>query len=69
MRTVVIGLLVAYQRAVSPLLPRSCRFHPTCSEYMKQAVSKHGVLRGGWLGCRRLLRCSGLSAGGFDPVR
>ena len=58
-----------YKRWLSPLLPSACRFHPTCSEYMMQAVEKHGVARGVWLGIRRLLRCHPFHQGGFDPVR
>ncbi|MBZ5610859.1 MAG: membrane protein insertion efficiency factor YidD [Acidobacteriia bacterium] len=69
MRKAVIATLRCYKRFVSPLLPSACRFHPTCSEYMLEAVSKHGVLRGVWLGTRRLLRCHPFHEGGFDPVR
>ena len=69
MRAVVIGLLKFYKRWISPALPSACRFHPTCSEYMMQAVERYGVLRGLWLGARRLLRCHPLHQGGFDPVR
>ena len=69
MRTVVIAILRCYKRLVSPLLPSSCRFYPTCSEYMMEAVSKYGAWRGVWLGMRRLLRCHPFHQGGFDPVR
>jgi len=64
-----VGLLRAYKLVVSPLLPSACRFHPTCSEYMKQAIEKHGVARGVGLGLRRLSRCHPFHQGGFDPVR
>ena len=57
-----------YQTAVSPLLGENCRFEPTCSEYMTQALVRYGLLRGAWLGFRRLLRCHPFSKGGFDPV-
>lgn len=67
-RSAVVALLRGYKRFVSPLLPPSCRFHPTCSEYAMEAVQLHGVARGGWLGLRRLLRCHPFCRGGFDPV-
>jgi putative membrane protein insertion efficiency factor len=51
------------------MLPSACRFHPTCSEYMREAVERYGVLRGVSMGVRRLLRCHPFHAGGFDPVR
>jgi putative membrane protein insertion efficiency factor len=69
MQKAVIAGLRLYKRFVSPLLPSACRFSPTCSEYMMEAVDKYGVLQGVWLGLRRLLRCHPLHAGGFDPVR
>ena len=69
MQKAVIASLRLYKRFVSPLLPSACRFSPTCSEYMIEAVGKYGVLRGIWLGLRRLLRCHPLHAGEFDPVR
>jgi len=58
----------AYKFFVSPLLPPSCRFHPTCSEYAEQALAQHGALRGGWLAARRVCRCGPWNAGGYDPV-
>jgi len=69
MRKAVIATLRVYKRFVSPWLPSACRFHPTCSEYMLEAVEKHGTLRGVGMGLMRLLRCHPLHAGGFDPVR
>ena len=75
MRMLIRIFIRAYQVTLSPLLvsiggPGSgCRFHPTCSEYMLQAVEKHGVVRGVWLGAVRLLRCHPFHQGGFDPVR
>jgi uncharacterized protein len=51
------------------MLPSACRFHPTCSEYMREAIERHGSLRGVWMGLRRLVRCHPFQPGGFDPVR
>jgi putative membrane protein insertion efficiency factor len=69
MRKVILLALRTYKRWISPLLPSACRFYPTCSEYMMQAVETHGVLRGVWMGLRRLSRCHPFHEGGFDPVR
>jgi putative membrane protein insertion efficiency factor len=69
MRFVIAALIRGYQQWISPLLPSSCRFHPTCSEYMRQAVERHGVARGVWMGLKRLARCQPLCEGGFDPVK
>ncbi len=68
MRWFALLLLRIYKRAISPLLPPMCRFEPTCSVYMMQAIEKHGVLRGLWLGIRRLFRCHPFNPGGWDPV-
>ncbi len=57
-----------YQRAISPALPPSCRFYPTCSEYTYQAIEKYGLIKGGWLGIKRLSRCHPWNPGGYDPV-
>lgn len=61
--------LRVYKVGVSPLLPSACRFHPTCSEYMREAVERYGAARGVWMGLRRLAKCHPFHAGGFDPVR
>ncbi len=61
-------LLRGYRYGLSPLLPASCRFHPSCSAYAEEALERHGVLKGGWLAARRLCRCGPWHAGGFDPV-
>jgi len=64
----VVGAIRFYQRRLSPLKPPVCRFTPTCSEYMAQAVTRYGIARGVWLGIRRLLRCAPWNPGGYDPL-
>lgn len=64
----LIGLARGYQLFVSPVLPQTCRFHPTCSGYAIEAVRNHGPARGGWLALRRIVRCHPWGAGGYDPV-
>jgi putative membrane protein insertion efficiency factor len=61
-------VLKGYKLLVSPLFTGSCRFSPSCSTYMAQAIREHGALRGGWLGVRRVLRCHPFGGHGFDPV-
>jgi putative membrane protein insertion efficiency factor len=68
MQRVVIAILRAYKLVISPLLPSACRFAPTCSEYMLEAVRTHGAGRGIWLGIKRLGRCHPFCEGGYDPV-
>jgi putative membrane protein insertion efficiency factor len=58
----------AYQWFLRPVLPSSCRFHPSCSAYADEALARHGALRGGWLAARRLCRCGPWHPGGYDPV-
>lgn len=64
----VLLLLRAYKILVSPLFAGACRFTPSCSEYMADAVALHGVMRGGWMGLGRLARCRPFGGHGFDPV-
>jgi len=68
MRHVLIFIVRAYQVGLSPLLPPSCRYYPTCSAYAIEALQKHGAVRGGWLAARRIARCHPFHPGGFDPV-
>jgi putative membrane protein insertion efficiency factor len=68
MRAIALAPLRFYKRFLSPLLPPMCRFDPTCSIYMMQAIEKHGTLRGVWLGVRRLACCHPFNPGGWDPV-
>jgi putative membrane protein insertion efficiency factor len=68
MRLILRLLIRAYQLAIRPLLPPSCRFHPSCSQYALEAIGAHGALHGSWLALRRLTRCHPLHAGGLDPV-
>lgn len=69
MKVALIFLIRGYRLFISPLLPPSCRFTPTCSEYAMEAIGKYGALRGVYMGVRRILRCHPFHAGGYDPVR
>lgn len=67
-RRAALGVIRFYQVGISPLFGRHCRFHPTCSEYARQAVERHGLVRGGQLAVRRIGRCHPFDPGGYDPV-
>jgi hypothetical protein len=67
-RAVAIAPIVAYQRLISPAIPRRCKYHPTCSRYALDAIREYGILRGAVLAAWRLLRCNPWSYGGYDPV-
>ena len=69
MRAVLIALIRGYQLVISPMLPPSCRFTPTCSAYTLEAIRQYGALRGSYMGVRRLLRCHPFHPGGYDPVK
>lgn len=66
--TLLVFLIRVYKTAISPLLPPSCRFYPTCSTYTMEAIQKHGPFRGSWLGMKRISRCHPWNDGGYDPV-
>ena len=68
MKKLIIAALLAYKRVISPVLPGRCRFHPSCSDYAREAVERYGALRGVWLAALRLLRCQPFSRGGLDPI-
>ncbi len=64
----VIAILIFYQKFISPLFPRSCRFYPTCSQYSIEAIALYGIWKGGILSLRRLLKCNPFNPGGYDPL-
>jgi hypothetical protein len=68
MKKVFVLLIRVYQLFISPALPKRCRFYPTCSEYARQAILSHGVIRGGWLSLKRIVKCGPWHPGGYDPV-
>jgi uncharacterized protein len=68
MRILLVGLIRLYQLAISPLLPPSCRFYPSCSQYALVAIGRHGILRGTWLALARLACCHPWHPGGVDYV-
>jgi putative membrane protein insertion efficiency factor len=68
-KSVGIALIRVYRRFISPMLPSSCRYTPSCSLYTLQAIEKYGLLKGCFMGARRLLRCHPFSKGGYDPVQ
>ena len=68
MKTLLIAAVRAYQYALRPMLGANCRFYPSCSDYAREAIERHGALNGSWLATRRLCRCHPYHPGGFDPV-
>jgi putative membrane protein insertion efficiency factor len=68
MKSLLVGSIRFYQYFFSPWLGNQCRFHPTCSEYARQAIIRHGSVRGSWLSVKRLAKCHPWHPGGADPV-
>jgi hypothetical protein len=68
MKLLLLLVLRAYQYALRPLLGANCRFHPSCSDYSREAIERYGAARGSWLAVRRIARCHPYHAGGYDPV-
>jgi len=64
----MVGMISIYKRCISPYMPPSCRFTPTCSTYAIEALQKYGVVKGSWLAIKRILRCHPFHEGGYDPV-
>ena len=69
MKSIVLGLLKLYKLLISPYVPTACRFYPSCSAYMLEAIEKKGVFRGAMYGLLRILKCHPFHPGGFDPVK
>lgn len=68
MRRLLIRLIGLYQYLLSPLMPPTCRFTPSCSQYAREVISKHGAWRGIWLSIKRVIRCNPWNSGGYDPA-
>ncbi|HAD70742.1 MAG: membrane protein insertion efficiency factor YidD [Gammaproteobacteria bacterium] len=68
LKPLLIRLITFYQLTLSLLIGNDCRFYPTCSQYTKEAIEKHGSIKGSWLGVRRICSCHPWHEGGFDPV-
>lgn len=69
LKKVIIFIIKFYQKIISPFKPSSCRFRPTCSQYVLEAIEKYGVIKGGYMGLIRILKCHPFHPGGYDPVK
>jgi len=69
MKKVLIKIVEFYQNAISPFLPKSCRYTPTCSQYTIEALEKYGAMKGTYIGAKRILRCHPFHPGGYDPLK
>jgi hypothetical protein len=69
MKKILIKMVHFYQNAISPFLPKSCRYVPTCSQYTIEALEKYGALKGTYIGIKRILRCHPFHPGGYDPLK
>jgi len=68
MKYIGMGMIRVYQMTLSKVLPPSCRFEPSCSHYTYDAIDKYGLIKGSWLGAKRIIRCNPFNPGGYDPV-
>ncbi len=68
MKYIIVFFITLYQKLISPLFPPTCRFYPTCSNYAKEALIKHGFFKGSYLSVKRVLKCHPFHPGGYDPV-
>lgn len=68
-KNIVISWINLYKYLISPLLGNNCRYIPTCSEYTKESIIKYGVVKGFWLGLKRIVKCHPLGKGGYDPIK
>ena len=67
-KKIALGLIKMYQSTISKVLPSSCRYTPTCSEYTSEAINRYGIFKGTWMGTKRIARCHPWHEGGYDPV-
>jgi uncharacterized protein len=68
MKGVILLFILFYQKVISPIKPKTCRYYPTCSQYTYQAIERFGLIKGFYYGMKRILRCHPFSKGGYDPI-